>query len=70
MPTPATRSPAVPVREDIVTLAERVEALREDPRMWGTAEERTALYLDIEATCRAAGWTWFAYEATIASVYR
>lgn len=57
-----------PVREDIVTLAERIEAIKEaDPRYRGTVDEVISLFCELEAVARAAGWTLREYEVTLAS---
>ena len=59
----------VVVREDIVTLYERIEALKaSDPRYRGNADEVAALYLDLEVVVRDAGWTFMEYLAALASV--
>jgi hypothetical protein len=55
------------VREDIVTLYARVEAMKRlDPRSRGTGADLAALYLDLEVVVRNAGWTFPEYLATLA----
>jgi len=56
-------------RIGITELFERVEAFKAaDPRTGGSTDETIALYVDIGAIIRAAGWGIWEYEAALSYV--